>query len=58
MGLKGSPSPLPEAALMRGLFSFRIVTLHGTRSVADTQPPAMRVRIDGSALAQNAACRD
>ena len=32
-------------------FSFRLVSLHGARSAAGKKPPAMRVRVEGSALA-------
>ena len=34
-----------------GVFLFRLVSLHGARSAAGKKPPAMRVRVEGSALA-------
>ena len=33
------------------VFLFRLVSLHGARSAAGKKPPAMRVRVEGSALA-------
>ena len=36
---------------VRRAFLFRLVSLHGARSAAGKKPPAMRVRVEGSALA-------
>ena len=41
----------PRQAPAWAPFSFRLVSLHGARSAAGKKPPAMRVRVEGSALA-------
>uniref|UniRef100_UPI003AB53EEE recombinase family protein n=1 Tax=Adlercreutzia sp. TaxID=1872387 RepID=UPI003AB53EEE len=41
----------PFKPAVRRAFLFRLVSLHGARSAAGKKPPAMRVRVEGSALA-------